>query len=172
MYRLRELEKKDIFAINKWRNDAQLIEKLGAPFRYINIEVDQKWYDDYMMNRSKQVRCAIIDDNDYILGLVSIVGIDYINQCAEFHIMIGDKENQGKGIGLFATNEMLKHAFLNLNLNRIELTVLEDNIRAQALYERVGFVREGIKRKAKYKKGKFVNMYMYSILKEDYLKNH
>lgn len=44
MYKLRELERKDLTIINSWRNDYELIEQLGAPFRYINLEVDQKWF--------------------------------------------------------------------------------------------------------------------------------
>lgn len=49
--------------------------------------------------------------------------------------MIGDSENQGRGIGIFSINEMLKHAFYNLNFQRVELTVPENNERAKHLYE-------------------------------------
>lgn len=169
MFKLRELEKKDLEAINIWRNDKTLISCLGAPFRYINFDVDEKWFDNYMANRSSVVRCSIVsDDNDKILGLITIASIDYLNQSAVLHIMIGDKENHGKGIGTFAVTEMLKHAFYNLNLHRVELTVLSSNIAAQKLYEKCGFIREGTKRQAVFKNGKFVDMYYYAILKEDF----
>lgn len=167
MYKLRELEKRDLKEINKWRNDENLIEQLGAPFRFINLDVDEKWYESYMVNRNTTVRCAIVAEENEILGLISLTSVDYMNQSAELHIMIGNNENQGKGIGTFAVNEMLKHAFNNLNLHRIELTVLEENERAIHLYEKVGFVKEGVKRRARYKKGKFVNVILYSILKEE-----
>jgi len=170
MFRLREIEKKDLEKINEWRNDPELIELLGAPFRYINLDVDLKWYEAYMNNRGNAVRCAITkEDEDNILGLVSLVSINYMNQSAEFHIMIGDKANQGQGVGTFAINEMLNHAFNNMNLQRIELTVLEDNERAKHVYEKLGFVYEGRKRKARYKNGKFVDMLMYSILKTEFV---
>ena len=169
MFHLREIERKDLQTINKWRNDPELIELLGAPFRYINLDVDIKWYEAYMSNRENAVRCAITeDDNDAILGLVSLVSINYMNQSAEFHIMIGDTQNQCRGLGTFAVREMLSHAFNNLNLQRVELTVLEDNTRARHLYEKCGFVYEGRKRKAKYKNGKFVDMLIYSILKPEF----
>lgn len=169
MFHLRELERKDLSAINKWRNDPELIELLGAPFRYINLDVDIKWYESYMSNRGNAVRCAITeDDKDEILGLVSLVSVDYMNQSAEFHIMIGDTQNQGRGIGTFAVRSMLNHAFNNMNLQRVELTVLEDNVRAKHLYEKCGFVYEGRNRKAKYKNGKFVDTLMYSILKSEF----
>ena len=168
-YRLRELERKDIPVINQWRNDPELIARLGAPYRFINLDVDEEWFDDYIKNRNTAVRCAIVEENnDEILGLVSLVSIDYMNQSAEFHIMVGSKENQGKGVGTFAVKEMLCHAFDNLNLQRVELTVLEENMRARHLYEKAGFVQEGIKRSSKYKKGKFVNMVLYSILRSDF----
>ena len=170
MYKLRELERKDLEKVNRWRNDPELIELLGAPYRFINLEVDIKWYESYMGNRGNAVRCAIVqDDYDEILGLISLVSINYINQSAELHIMIGDKENQGKGIGTFAVNIMLNHAFNNMNLRRVELSVLESNERAKALYEKCGFVYEGTKRQAKYKKGKFENVSSYSILRDEFV---
>lgn len=167
MFRLRELERKDLQEINKWRNNPELIELLGAPFRYINLDV--KWFESYMSNRGNAVRCAITELNkDDILGLVSLVSINYMNQSAEFHIMIGDKANEGRGIGTFAVKEILNHAFNNMNLQRVELTVLEDNERAKHLYEKCGFVYEGRKRKTKYKNGTFVDTLMYSILRSEF----
>jgi ribosomal protein S18 acetylase RimI-like enzyme len=56
-------------------------------------------------------------------------------------------EHRGKGIGsalIRAATDMAKAA----GLTRIELTVRERNDRAIALYERLGFVREGLKRNA------------------------
>lgn len=170
MFHLRELERKDLPAINKWRNNPELIELLGAPFRYINLDVDIKWYESYMSNRGNAVRCAITeDDKDEILGLVSLASIDYMNQSAEFHIMIGDAQNQGRGIGTFAVQSMLNHAFNNMNLQRVELTVLDDNAKAKHLYEKCGFVCEGKKRMAKYKNGRFADMLMYAILKHEFI---
>lgn len=104
MYRLREIEKKDLTIINGWRNDLALLSLLGAPFRFINLEVDEKWFADYMSNRENAVRCSIVEEeNDKILGLVSLVSIDHLNQSAEFHIMIGDKKTKEKVLGLLVS---------------------------------------------------------------------
>jgi len=172
MYKLRELRREDMVVINDWRNNSELIRYLGAPFRYINLDVDFAWYDNYMRNRSTNIRCVIveIDDDDRVLGIVSLTDINLINQSAEFHIMIGDKENRGKGIGYFATTEILKHAFNNMNLNRIELEVIKNNSCALKLYEKVGFKQEGIKRKSIYKNSEFKDMIIMAILKEEFCK--
>lgn len=169
MYKLRELARKDIEFINNWRNDPELISFLGAPFRYINVDVDENWFDNYMSNRAHVVRCSIVtESDDKVLGLVTLASIDQLNQSAELHIMIGEKDSRGKGMGTFAVTEMLKHAFNNLNLHRVELSVLSTNKVAQKLYEKCGLVREGTKRKAVYKNGQFVDMHIYAVLREDF----
>lgn len=170
MYGLRELERVDIPVINSWRSDKELIDKLGAPFRFINQEIDISWYENYISNRGNTIRCSILNDKDQVIGLVSLTNINRFNQTAIFHIMIGNSSNRAKGVGNYATNKILKHAFLDMNLNRVELSVLENNQRARALYEKVGFKVEGIKRKAVFKNGDYENMVIMSILKEEFLK--
>lgn len=168
MLRLREIEKRDIEIINAWRSDKALIDKLGEPFRYINSAVDEQWFDNYMKNRSQTVRCAIVNEDDAIIGLINLYSLNSINQSAVLSIMIGNKEYRGKGVGTFAVNEMLNHAFNNLNLNRVELTVLKSNEVAQRLYEKSGFVKEGTIRQCCYKNGRFEDMYLYSVLKDEW----
>ena len=167
-YRLRELARRDIATINSWRADRELISCLGAPYRFINQEVDEAWFDAYMRSRQTCVRCAIVGEGDapegQILGLVTLAGIDYLRQSATLHIMIGSSQNRGRGMGTFAVLSMLRHAFYDLNLRRVELSVLATNVAAIGLYEKCGFTREGTRRQACYKDGSFVDMYEYGIL--------
>ena len=169
MYKLRELESRDLAEINSWRNDPELVSQLGAPFRYINLKVDEDWFEYYMKSRSTTVRCSIVDDNDVLYGLISLTGINQFNQSAELHLMIGNKKNRGKGIGTFAVKEMLYHAFYNLNLHRVELSCLATNAISPKFYKKCGFQKEGVRRKAVFKAGKYVDLHLYSILKEEYM---
>ena len=108
MYRLREIEKSDLAEINQWRNNPDIISNLGASFRFINLDIDCRWYENYINNRRECIRCAITFANDdKILGMVSLTSIDYINQSAKLHIQVGRKENQGKGIGTYAVRVIL-----------------------------------------------------------------
>ena len=84
MYRLRELERRDLPEINRWRNDPELVEFLGSLIRFINMETDEAWYENYQNHRYEQVRCAIVDDDDQKLGLASLVGVSQIQQLASF----------------------------------------------------------------------------------------
>lgn len=167
MYRLREIEEKDIEIINTWRNDKDLIDCLVSPFRYINIETDEKWFDGYMKARVGQIRLSILDDKK-LIGLVYLLDIDFVSRNAHLGIMIGDANYRHKGAGSFAIKEILNHAFNNLNLERVYLQTLEYNKPAINLYEKLGFKKEGIMRQAVFKNGKYVDLYLYAILKSEF----
>lgn len=171
MYKLRELERADMTTVNKWRNDPDLIACLGAPFRYINIDVDEAWYENYLRSRATAVRCAIVDDANEkkILGIISLTGVDSVNRSAELHIMIGEAQDRGKGLGLFAVRSIVEHGFLNMNLNRIEVSLLETNLAAQKLYEKAGFKLEGLRRCSNYKNGHYVSALIMGLLKDEYV---
>lgn len=170
MYKLREIERRDLPEINKWHNDQEMSKNLGGGTRFVNSEVDNSWYDRYLNSRSNSVRCAIVDANDVIIGCVYLLNIDSINLCADLHIMIGDEKYRGKGVGTFAVSSMVNHAFFNLNLRRLQLEVLEHNQTAQRLYKKIGFVEEGRKRKAVFKDGQYVDELIMGLLREEYKK--
>lgn len=168
-YRLREIEKKDLFIINQWRNDRDLIDFLGAPFRFINKDTDDCWYAAYLDDRKSSVRLALVEeDSDSIVGAVYLTSIDWLNRSAEFSIWIGSKDHQNKGLGKYASLQMLSHAFNDLGLQRIYLKVLKRNSRARELYKNIGFVEEGILRKVVFKNGFYEDMMLMSILAEEY----
>ena len=70
---------------------------------------------------------------------------------------------RGKGIGLALMRATLERAKA-FGLTRVELTVREDNLRAKALYEKVGFVVEGLKRKAALHDGKYYGLILMGLL--------
>lgn len=170
MYMLRELERGDLPEVNRWRRDPAMIGRLTAPYRFINEEVDERWFDAYMQNRAHAIRCAVVDEelSDRILGLVSLTNIDWVHRTAYFGIMIGRTEYRGRGLGTFAVRAMLRHAFEDMNLNRVELTVLEDNEPARKLYEKAGFVQEGRFREAVFKEGRYRDLLFMAVLRKEW----
>lgn len=167
---LREIERADLGRINAWRNDAEVIRLLGANFFYINPQIDDRWFDGYLANRDKAVRLAIVEtESNTHIGNVYLTGIHAVNRSAEFSIMLGDKRFWSRGYGRPATEEMLRHAFEDLNLHRVYLTLLQDNERARRLYERVGFQVEGVQREAVFKDGRYHDVLEMALLRPDYL---
>ncbi|WP_303290697.1 GNAT family N-acetyltransferase [Marinobacter sp. SS5-14b] len=166
---LRELKHSDAKKINEWRNSADLIDLLGAPFRYISESVDEDWIINYYRNRANCVRLAICSRlDDDIVGAVYLLNIDWISRRCEFAIWIGEPQARGRGIGRYATVSALKHAFNDLNLNSVYLDVLERNEVAKSLYEKVGFRVDGVRRQAVYKNGEYLSLINMSILKAEF----
>ena len=165
---LKELSFSDVKTINQWRNNPELIAKLGSNFRYINLETDEQWFRNYMSSRHNTIRCGIYAESDKLVGVIYLSNIDHLNQSADLSIMIGDVSQRGKGYGKCAMYQMMKHAFFNLNINRISLKVLTDNIPALRLYEKCGFQREGVLRQTLYKDGEWHDQIIMSILRSEF----
>ena len=72
-------------------------------------------------------------------------------------------EHRGRGIGEALMRAALDQARAN-GLTRVELTVREDNERAIALYRRLGFVDEGVKRNAIRVDGVYTNLLCMALL--------
>ena len=71
------------------------------------------------------------------------------------------------GYGTETIRLLKKYIFEELNMNRIYLNILEENISSRKLFEKMGFIQEGVQREAVFKNGKYNNLIMYSLLKEE-----
>ncbi|MFC5475988.1 GNAT family N-acetyltransferase [Paraherbaspirillum soli] len=166
---VRELQRSDMAVVNRWRNRQELVADLGGVFRFVGEEVDEKWFDHYLSVRNNNVRLAICDERtQQTIGLVYLLGIDWINRAGECAIWIGEAEARGRGVGLAAMQQLLNHAFNDLNLHRIHLTVLANNQRALGLYKKVGFVEEGFLRQAVFKDGRYQDLIQMAILAHEF----
>ena len=169
MIHLRELARSDLAAVNRWRQDRALTDGLGAPHRYIGPEVDEVWFDAYLDRRGTDIRCAICRDGQAEpIGVVSLTGIDPVHRHAELHILLGDRDAQGQGLGTAAIAAMLRHGFFDLNLHRIFLFVLATNQAALHVYEKAGFTREGLLREAAYKNGEYQDLILMAVLRSEF----
>lgn len=63
---------------------------------------------------------------------------------------------------------LVKYGFETLNMHRIWLRVFEENKGAIHSYEKVGFVHEGMMRDLDYKNGKYHNILIMSVLRQEY----
>lgn len=81
------------------------------------------------------------------------------------------KDYRGKGLAYQSYCEFIPTLFNSLNLHKISLEVLVTNERAIKLYEKIGFIREGIKRDEVMKNNKWIDSILMSILINDLNEN-
>lgn len=107
---------------------------------------------------------AADDPQSRWLGEAVLKNIDRANRCAGFRISLGGRARYGRGLGTQATRLVLAHAFGALDLHRLELEVYAFNARARHVYEKVGFVVEGVRRDALWWDGAWHDALMMAIL--------
>ena len=167
--KLRMLEPKDAVGMLEWMHDS----KVNRFFRFDASNMTLEKAQDFIEKSRKEAELresynfAIADENDEYLGTISLKDIDWQARVAEYAISIRSAA-QGNGIATEATQQILKYAFEELELNRIFLNVLEDNERAIHLYEKCGFKYEGLFRNHVNIHGKIKSLKWYSILKEEF----
>ncbi|MBR3660492.1 MAG: GNAT family N-acetyltransferase [Bacilli bacterium] len=162
---LRKLEYKDIPYMLEWMHDDSVTEFMGKDFSKIDEEQAKKFIDNSI--NDVNVNYAIVDEFDEYMGTVSLKNIDYENKKAEYAICIRSKA-MGKGLSKMATNEILRIAFDELNLNKVYLYVSKDNVRANKFYQKYDFILEGEFIEDMYIKGQFKDINWYRILKKEY----
>jgi RimJ/RimL family protein N-acetyltransferase len=74
---------------------------------------------------------------------------------------------RGRGVGEDAARQLQQYLFVELGYHRIELACYGFNERAIRHSERVGFVREGVKRRAYLRHGEWQDAVQFGLLRED-----
>lgn len=142
-------------------------------------------YQDFIDISLKKLRSSIIErrkrkdyfgwmistKNNVFIGEIQLREIDYNNKAGLLSINIGETRFWGQGYATEATKLVSKFFFNKLRLNRIELDVVSKNIGAIKCYQKCGFKKEGVKRKAHFKNGKFYDLILMSLLRDEYNKN-
>jgi L-phenylalanine/L-methionine N-acetyltransferase len=100
-----------------------------------------------------------------VVGLLTLVRSDGRRSHAGAIGMFVHDEFQGRGIGRRLLDACIDLAENWLGLTRIELDVFTDNVPAITLYERCGFVREGVARRYALRDGALVDAYFMARLK-------
>ena len=83
-------------------------------------------------------------------------------------IVIGEKEYWSKGYGTDTVRALLRFAFEQMNLNRVELGTFDFNERAQACYRKCGFVEEGRRREDRFIDGRYHDLVIMGILRREW----
>ena len=161
--RLRGFEPEDVDALYQLRNSQDVLRSLGGFSKGYSRRSLVEWIEMHRNCADEALWAIALKDSDRCVGHVGLYRIDHRVRKAEFGIAI-DASQQGKGFGRQATSAVLQFGFDELNLNKIDLSVLTTNIRAINLYERMGFRKDGILRDEQFRNGQYVDVLLMSIL--------
>lgn len=155
--------------LRTWRNEHD-IWKNCRQHDLISEVHQQRWFERINAPDSTEKMYSInISDDGYkkLVGVCGLTSINRTNQSAEFSLYIAP-HYQNSGYGPIALHELVNHGFKNLNLNRIWGEVFAGNP-ALNVFLLEGFIAEGCLRQSYFRDGKFIDSYIISALRSEYV---
>lgn len=156
---LRKLSFKDIPFMLEWMHNEKINCNFRYPFATMN-EIKVKAFIENSFTKENQ-HFAFTDAEGIYLGTISLKNISAQDKNAEYAIVTRECA-QGTGAAFKATQEILRYAFENLNLQKVYLNVLAQNVRANKFYQKCGFQFEGAFKQHLFLHGDFYDLNWYA----------
>lgn len=170
---LRAPELGDLERAWRWVNDREVTRHLAM--RYLmSMKAEEAWLRDRLSQQRTfgEVFFAIETKEGAHIGSVGLHNARPESRKGRLGISIGEKSYWSKGYGTDATLTLLRFAFDQMNLNRVDLTVDDDNHRAIAAYRKCGFVEEARLRQMRYVRGAYHDQFVMGILRDEFYALH
>jgi ribosomal-protein-serine acetyltransferase len=109
----------------------------------------------------------VIIYNNIVAGRIGIHNIDQQNKIASIGYWLAE-DFAGKGIITKSCKAIINYAFDELGLNRIEIKCGTGNFKSKAIPMRLNFKEEGIIRQGEFVNNKFIDLFIFSMLKTEW----
>ena len=162
---LRTLNEEDIEGnYAHWLNDPE-ITTYNSHGRYPITAAKLKDYvEESYKSNSALVFAVIFRETEEHIGNISLQNFNWIDRNAEIAFLLGEKRYWGKNIMLDAGKILINHGFKMLNLHRIYCGTSSENIGMQKLADKLGMIKEGVRKDAMFKNGRYVDIIDYGIV--------
>lgn len=140
---LRQMSQEDLQMVCDMFNDPEL-ENLVVGWAFpLSIEQQRQWYEKNIGNQ-RNFRFVIESPEDGAVGIATLVDIDWKNRRATHGIKLANKERRSKGIGTDTVMAIMRYAFDELGLHRLDGSWFDSNEASKALYTKCGWKPEGV----------------------------
>lgn len=140
---LRAIEREDLPSLNRWANDPEIQHMLGGWHFPTSMRDQDAWFSS-LNCKSVDQRFAIELPGLGMVGTANLVSIDWKNRNAFHGMMLGDKDIRGKGYGIDTIMAMMRYAFDELGLMRLDTDMIEYNYASLGVYiNKCGWIEEG-----------------------------
>lgn len=164
---LRPFEAADVAAMTEVLGDEELVTLTGGHAPDLDEAQLAEWYGSRNAQPDRLDLAIEERASGACVGEAVLNEWDPDNRSCNFRIAIG-AAGRGKGLGTEATRLIVGHGFEQLGLHRISLEVYAFNPRARRVYEKVGFVAEGVLRDVLRHGDEWVDSTMMSILSHEW----
>lgn len=165
---LRAIEESDLELLHKWANDPDIWYMLGGWHFPQSLDSTNNWFKQ-LKNDHLNHRFAIDTKDSGLIGTANLVEIDWKNNHAFHGMMLGDKDIRGKGYGIDTIMAIMKYAFEELHLARLDGSMIEYNAISINIYcNKLAWKEEGRLRNWYFRKNRYWDKILVGITREDY----
>jgi ribosomal-protein-alanine N-acetyltransferase len=166
-YQIRNFQIDDVDSLVKYANNSAVSKFLrdSFPFPYTRDDAE-KWID-FASTGKNLFSFAIVDEKELIGGIGAVPYEDVHRYTAEVGFWLGE-QHWNKGILSEALKCFCNYIFTEYNFNRLTANVFEENLASRRVLEKTGFILEGTLKKSVFKQNKFLDQYVYGLLKENF----
>ena len=167
-YRLRLAKEDDVtdyYANNYVPLDQEVARMTGSRSYFAKEEVEEFFL--YSVAAADLYMFVLEAPDGHIVGESVIDDIDWKIRKANFRIAIFHAVDREKGLGSWMVEKTRDFALEELNLHRLDLNVFSFNPRAERVYQKAGFVREGVLRDAVMDGDRYADDILMAIVKEE-----
>ncbi|MDW8809718.1 GNAT family protein [Streptomyces scabiei] len=143
--------------------DPEVVRLTGSPAEEFGADRLRSWYGS-RNDHTDRLDLAIVDRaSGELVGEAVLNEWDEANRSCCFRVLIGPG-GRGRGLGTEAVRLTVGHAFEEVGLHRVSLYVFTHNPRARRVYEKAGFVAEGVERQTLWQGGTWIDAVRMSVL--------
>lgn len=166
---LRAIEESDLEVLHRWANDPETQDIIGHVHFPSSMDFHKQWVQN-LKNEPLNQRLGIEVPEIGMIGISTIINIDWRNRHAWHGVMLGDTNVRGKGYGLDAVMATMRYAFDELSLERLDGAIIEYNKKSYSFYcgDHLGWKEEGRRRNWYYRKGRYWDQIVVGITRQDY----
>jgi len=166
MVKLERFDKSDYDRLINWIDSEEFMIQFSGPI--FNFPLTSEQLDKYLCAENRLSFRVLDSESKEIVGHAELNNIDKKNKSARIcRVLIGEKQNRNKGYGKGILKELIRIAFNEFDLHRLDLGVFDFNQQAIKCYENCGFEIEGVF-KENYKVGnQYWSTYNMSIINKN-----
>ncbi|SNS61861.1 Protein N-acetyltransferase, RimJ/RimL family [Noviherbaspirillum humi] len=155
--------------LHQWANDPELWASLvGWHFPY-SAGSAENWVRNYDGRSIDSISLCIEDEELGLIGTASLKPINWKDRNAFYGIMLGDPNTRGRGLGKDAAMAIMRYAFDELDLVRLDTEIVGSNkVSLEFHVQALGWKIEGVKKDWFYRDGKRHDKVIAGITADDY----
>jgi RimJ/RimL family protein N-acetyltransferase len=148
-----------------WFADAEITRFLGRD-NPPSMKEEREWYERICASEKDVVWAITVEGK--LIGTIGIHAINFRNRNAVTGIMIGEKDEWGKGYAPEAQTLRARYAFEELGLEKLMTEAFAENTRSIRSLEKVGYRQIGVRRRHIFRGGRWHDMWLGELLRDEW----